>query len=375
MTVLGNFFEEVKKRPRITPEQEKEFAEKKEEAFLLLQEKLLEIPFTWKQIFILWNKIKKDNKSSNKLMEEYGNVKFQAQELKEKIDSNISQAQNLFEQNKFEQIPFFLSESGLAKSIYFDIAKKLDRKEINKYLDEFYFYRDKLVESNFLLVINYAKNFTIHGVPFEDLLQEGNLGLIRAAEKFDPSKGWRFSTYATWWIRQFFIGLVKSQSKTIRLPSHIHNSLTKIKKTIEEFEYEYNREPSPKELSYLTKIPIETIERLMEVRMDPISLEAFVQVNGVKAGRQKQLKDLIGDSIDYEKEIHSEINDHRVLDILDKVLEPEEKAVVCLKFGLDGPEMSFENISNLLDLRISTVKYIHNKALDKLRQNKVLQCI
>lgn len=372
MHSLGKFFEDVKERSRITPAQEKEFAEKKEKAFEELKRQLLEIPFTWEYIFSVWNKIKVKNRSSNKLTEEYGNVKFQAKELKKKIDSNIFQAQNLYLAGKHDRIPLFLREAGLSKDLYIEIAKKLNWTNL---LKEFYFYRDKLVESNFLLVINYAKNFTIHGVPFEDLLQEGNLGLIRAAEKFDPSKGWKFSTYATWWIRQSFIGLVKSQSKTIRLPSHIHNSLTRIKKTVEEFEYQYNREPTPKELESLTGIPITTIEKLMESRTDPMSLEIFIQTSGIRSGHQKQLKDLIGDSVDHEKEIFQEINRSKIKEIIEETLEPEEKIIIYLKFGLFEPEVSFDVISQKLKLSNSTVKYLYNKALDKLREKTELECI
>lgn len=372
MSSLTKYFEEIKSFPRLSKEAEKEVAENKERTFKELQDKLLSYPKAWELIFALWKNVKDNNKSCSKLTEDHGNFRYRAAELASDLERNLIKAHEEFIFGDDSKVPDLIKSSRLSKSIYLDTANKMvsTHPELTDYLNNFYHYRDELVKANFLLVINYAKSFNIHGVPFEDLLQEGNLGLIRAVEKFDPSKGHKFSTYATWWIRQSFIHLVKTQSKTIRLPSHIHNSLTRIKKVTEEFEFNNNREPTISELSELTDIPNRTIEQLIEAKIDPLPLEMYVnpETVGNRGQKEQQIKEFIEDPVDYEKQIFSDINKEKLLNLMEEVLEPEEKLILVLKFGLLEPELTFCAISSRLDLSKQTIKYLYTRALSKLKE-------
>lgn len=368
---LRSFFEDIKSYPRLSTEEEKDIILKKEQAFLFLQDAFLSSSKFCDNILSEWKNTKKNNKSSNKLAEDYGNIRFQAQQLTNQIEINLKKAQNAYLLGDIDNTAKYIKKAGISKTVYINIVNKSTNNEIKSLLNNFYYYRDLLVKANFLLVINYAKSFNIHGVPFEDLLQEGNLGLIRAAEKFNSSRGEKFSTYATWWIRQSFISLVKKQSKTIRLPSHIHNNLTKLKKAFEKYEFDYNKEPSTKELSQLTGIPVDAVEKLVESRIDPISLETYIQDGSLKNGRQKQLKDMIGDTIDYEQEIFSSIKKTKLLEKMSQILEPEEKIILQMKFGIDTLELSFQDISTKTGLNKSTVKYLYNSALEKLKKGAI----
>lgn len=374
---ITKYFHEIKSCSRLSKEAEREVADNKERCFLELQDKVLSYPKSWELIFSMWKHVKDNNKSCSKLTEDHGNFRFKAAELASELEKNLSKASEEFLFGDDSQVPNLIKSARLSKSIYLEVANKLvaEYPEIQGYLNSFYQYRDELVKANFKLVINYAKNFNIHGVSFEDLLQEGNLGLIRASEKFDPSKGHKFSTYATWWIRQSFIHLVKTQSKTIRLPSHIHNSLTKLKKVNEEFEFRNNRDATLQELSELTGLSERSIEQLYESRVDPVPLEMFVnEFNGNSGQKVQQVKEFIEDSVDYEERIFDSINKEKLLSIMDAALEPEEKAVLLLRFGIHEPELTFCAISERLDLSKQTIKYLYTRGLLKLK-NKVKELL
>lgn len=374
---VSKYFHEIKVYPRLSKELEREIADNKERCFTELQDKVLSYPKSWELIFAMWKYVKDNNKSCSKLTEDHGNFRFKAAELASELEKNLSKAseESLFGDDS--KVPELIKRARLSKSIYLDVANKLvsDYPDIQNYLNSFYHYRDELIKANFKLVINYAKSFSIHGVPFEDLLQEGNLGLIRASEKFDPSKGHKFSTYATWWIRQSFIHLVKTQSKTIRLPSHIHNSLTKLKKINEDFEFTNNRDATLAELAGLTGLSERVIEQLYESRVDPVPLEMYVNdFSGNSGQKVQQVKEFIEDSVDYEEKIFESINKEKLLSIMDQVLEPEEKAVLLLRFGIHEPELTFCAISARLDLSKQTIKYLYTRGLLKLK-NKVKELL
>lgn len=374
---ITKYFHEIKSCARLSKEAEREVADNKERCFIELQDKVLSYPKSWELIFSMWKYVKDNNKSCSKLTEDHGNFRFKAAELASELEKNLFKANEEFLFGDDSKVPDLIKSARLSKSIYLDIANKLvsDYPEIKNYLDSFYYYRDELVKANFKLVINYAKSFSIHGVPFEDLLQEGNVGLIRASEKFDPSKGHKFSTYATWWIRQSFIHLVKTQSKTIRLPSHIHNSLTKLKKINEEFEFKNNRDATLQELAELSGISERDIEQLYESRVDPLPLDMFVNESNSNNGQKvQQVKEFIEDSVDYEEKIFDNINKEKLLSIMDAVLEPEEKTVLLLRFGIHEPELTFCAISERLDLSKQTIKYLYTRGLLKLK-NKVKELL
>lgn len=364
MVALSHYFDEIKKYPLLSVTREKEVCLAKEEAFEALRAHVLSYPAAREMILDLWRNAKSNFKATNKLTEEYGNIQFDSKDLTEQIDSNLTAALT----DSTNPAQYFI-RAGLSKSIYIDVAKKLidSTPDLEPYLAKFLYYRDLLVNSNLLLVINFAKNFQVHGVPLDDIIQEGNLGLLRATEKFDPRRGIKFSTYACWWIRQNLINLVKTQSKTIRLPSHIHNLLTKIKKLHAEYDNNHKREATPQEISMELGIPVSEVIKLSESRIDPMSLETYVRSGSPKSGRQKQLKDLIGDSTDHEHIMSESIFSGEIQVVLKRVLDEREREIVISKFGLGCPELSITAISNNTGLTKTKVSYILEKALEKLR--------
>ena len=360
--------------PLLNAADEKRISEIKEFAYRQVQDAFLKHQEGWFLIYEHWQKIKIANRASNKLTEEYGNTNFDASELTIKIETNLTKAFTFINSGKVPNkklVVSLLLKAGLSKRLYLELATKLltkiEDKNLTSCLNTFFTYRDKLVNSNLRLVQNFAKDFPIQGVSIDDLVQEGNCGLVRAAEKFDPSRNLKFSTYAAFWIRQAFIGLVKTQSRTIRLPSHIHNNLTKIKKATEQFRFENNKDPNVKDVAALTGLEVATIQRMVSLKTDTVSLETYV--GSPKTGRQKQLKDLLKDERSLEGGIVVESRREALLTLLETYLAPLEREVVQRKFGLDRKESSFKDICEDLHLKREKVKALFDKGLEKLKGN------
>ncbi|MEO0169201.1 MAG: sigma-70 family RNA polymerase sigma factor, partial [candidate division WOR-3 bacterium] len=242
-------------------------------------------------------------------------------------------------------------------------AKETADKLIKLY-KKYEFARNTLAEGNVRLVISEAKRYMNRGLDFGDLIQEGNLGLLKAIDKYDWKKGFKFSTYATWWIRQAITRAVADHSRTIRIPIHMIETITKINKAQKVLLQEKGRPPSIEELAEYLEMPISKVERALSVAKEPISMD-----KPVGKDEDTSLGEIIYDekTLSAEEELKIESLRERLRKALN-MLSPRERKVIELRFGLDGKKpRTLEEVGQELGLTRERVRQLETQALEKLR--------
>ena len=222
--------------------------------------------------------------------------------------------------------------------------------------------KDRLVESNLRLVVSVARRFEGRGLSLGDLIQEGNLGLLKAADRFDYTKGYRFSTYATWWIRQSVSRAIADQSRTIRIPVHMVENIYRVSKTQRELTQELNRDPTVEEIARRLGMPAEKVGEIMTVSVDPVSLEA-----PISESEDSHLGDTIPDSANPtpEEAASSSFLKEQLSDVL-STLSPREEKILRMRFGLeDGIPRTLEEVGQHFNITRERIRQIEAKALRK----------
>ena len=277
------------------------------------------------------------------------------EEEEERIDLSVPEGISID-----DPVRMYLKEIGkvplLTSKQEMDLAQRLEAGDLNA--------KKKLAEANLRLVVSIAKRYVGRGMLFLDLIQEGNLGLIKAVEKFDYRKGFKFSTYATWWIRQAITRAIADQARTIRIPVHMVETINKLIRVQRQLLQELGRDPFPEEISKVMDLPVEKVREIQKIAQEPVSLETPIGEE-----EDSHLGDFIpdDDALAPAEAAAFTMLKEQLINVLD-TLTPREEKVLRLRFGLDdGRARTLEEVGKEFNVTRERIRQIEAKALRKLR--------
>ena len=373
---VKTYLKEMRSVPLLTKEEEIELAKKIEQYKIALAKELIKSRYTIEELNELKNKIeeKRDSRKGSDYIEEEGILSTDEQGLNSVLAA-IEEAATIWgNENKknrlIELLIYIEKETGL----YERASRRIKSSEMEEMIKTLNVLeagieetKNHLIRANLRLVVSIARKYLNRGLQLLDLIQEGNIGLMIAIDKFEYQRGFRFSTYATWWIRQSILKAIANQGKTIRIPLHMIETISKLVRTSNSLVQEKGREPTVEELSEKMGLPIEKIREILKTMQEPISIEKPVGDEG-----DTLLEDFIEDTqpiIPHDEIIKNELSG-QIKEILSTLLPKEEK-ILRMRFGIGEPQSyTLDEVAIHFKLSRERIRQIEAKAIRKLRHPK-----